>query len=462
MKSSAINFTFLLLFLFVACKDDEEVPNPVINTPNTPDYTVETIIPTGEEQYLNTDSEYIFDQEKLLTFELNLPAASLAIIDSNPAAEQYVEGSLTFEGETISPVGIRYKGSVGAFVGCLTGTDWNSPSGYKICPKLSMKVKINWNGADTKFYGLKKLQFHSQNLDDSQMRERLGYWLFRSMGVAAPRSVHARLIINGNFSGLYALTEQIDGRFVKDNFENDEGNVYKEIWPVTSAGQPESEQAFFNSLETNEDENPSVALMKTFANEIANSNSETIRDVILNRMNLEEIISYAVVDRAIRHDDGPFHWYCSWGSCNNHNYYWYEDPTEEKFHLIPWDLDNAFENIISNSNPVTPIADDWGEISNNCNPFVYGQFGFSQQSAACDRLTRGWASFSEEYDQLKTQFIEGPFSETSVEGLLDVWANQVRDAIIEAKATHQDATSLSQWESAINTLKNQLSYARTH
>ncbi len=462
MKSSAINFTFLLLFLFVACKDDEAFPLPVINNPGPEDFFVETITPTGDEQYLNTDSDYIFDQEKLLTFELNLPAAALAKIDANPAAEEYVEGSLTFEGETISPVGIRYKGSVGAFVNCLSGTDWNNPSGYKICPKLSMKVKINWDGVDTKFYGLKKLQFHSQNLDDSQMRERLGYWLFRSMGVPAPRSVHARLMINGEYSGLYALTEQIDGRFVKYNFDDDDGNLYKEVWPVNSSGQPNSNQAFFYSLKTNEDENPSFALIKAFAEEIANSDSETIKEVILNRMNMEEIISYAVVDRAIRHDDGPFHWYCSGGGCTNHNYYWYEEPTEEKFHLIPWDLDNAFENIIYNTNPVTPIADGWGEISNNCNPFNYGSFGFSQQSAACDRLTGGWASFTEEYDQLKVEFIAGSFSKNSVETLLDTWSDQVRDAIIEAKATHPDATSLSQWESAINTLKNQLTYARTH
>ena len=33
-----------------------------------------------------------------------------------------------------------------------------------------MKIKINWKG-DNKFYGMKKLQFHSQNLDKSKMHE---------------------------------------------------------------------------------------------------------------------------------------------------------------------------------------------------------------------------------------------------------------------------------------------------
>ncbi|GIS57111.1 MAG: hypothetical protein CM1200mP1_10490 [Candidatus Neomarinimicrobiota bacterium] len=73
-----------------------------------------------------------------------------------------------------------------------------SPSGKKICTKLSMKVKIDWKGRKHKFYDLTKLQFHNQNNDPSQMHERLGYWFFRSMGVPAPRSVHAKLIIKVN------------------------------------------------------------------------------------------------------------------------------------------------------------------------------------------------------------------------------------------------------------------------
>ena len=55
-----------------------------------------------------------------------------------------------------------------------------------------------------------------------------------------------------------------------------------------------------------------------------------------------------------------FHWYCGESACHNHNYYWYEDPVTQ-FQLIPWDLDNAFENLVSDENPVTPIKDKWHE-----------------------------------------------------------------------------------------------------
>jgi len=135
-----------------------------------PSNEVIPITPTGNERYVTLDSDYIFDQTTLHTFELTIPQPALEKLDADPAAEEYVEASLTFNGETVSPIGVRYKGSIGAFVDCLSGRTWWEPSGHKTCTKLSMKAKLNWTEPDNTFYGLKKLQFHSQNLDDTQMR----------------------------------------------------------------------------------------------------------------------------------------------------------------------------------------------------------------------------------------------------------------------------------------------------
>ena len=87
-------------------------------------------------------SSYIYDQDKLHRFDIYLTNENLNRIDNDPAAEEYVEGFLVFEGKVIKNVGVRYKGSIGAWVGCLSSPDWINPNGYKICPKLSMKIKI--------------------------------------------------------------------------------------------------------------------------------------------------------------------------------------------------------------------------------------------------------------------------------------------------------------------------------
>ena len=253
-----------------------------------------------ESDYTTGDSSYIFDQNTLHTFELTLSEEDLALIDKQPGKEEYVEGSMTFEGEEIGPVGIRYKGSVGAWVGCVSG-DFFQAEGEKTCTKLSMKVKINWEDTDDTFYGLKKLQFHSQNLDPTKMHERLRYWLFREMGVPAPRSVHARLFINGEYNGIFSLTEQIDGRFTRENFEDGTGNLYKEIWPIRSNGEPRGDGEYAYALKTNEDENPSFEIIRSFASAMGSATADERMQIVQEWMNVDEVLAYAVVDLSLIH-----------------------------------------------------------------------------------------------------------------------------------------------------------------
>ena len=423
---------------------------------------VPIIIPNGSEMYLNQPSDSLFRENHLPILEIDLPTGALNYINSDPSAEIYVEGSLTYNGETISPIGIRYKGSVGAFVGGLSGEDWLNPSGRKTATKLSMKFKIDWKGYHSTFYDLKTLQLHSMNLDNSQMHDRLGYWLFRKMGVPAPRCIHTKLYINGEYNGLFSLVEQIDEQFTEYHFSDGSGNLYKEVWPLKSDNSIQSDRNFYQGLVTNKIQGTNIDIIKSFAENILNADDSEIQTVIDHHMDLNKTIALAVVDRAIRNDDGPFHWYCDWGSCQPHNFFWYENPTNNKVHLIPWDLDNAFENIISNSNPVTAIADIWGDTTNNCQNFEYGDWQLTQKSAACDRIIGGLARYEVEYQQIKDSLINGPMSEFLVNTLIDQWQAQITNATIDAHQMHDDALNPSTWQNAIIELKSQLEHARNN
>ncbi len=449
-----------LLLVAAACSTTTTAAPPTEETPTTT--TAGSAEPPAEQPdaaWVDGSSDVLFDQDTLHTFELNLSEESLAEIDADPTAEQYVEGSLTFLGETIEPVGIRYKGSIGAFVGCVDGSDLFNPSGEKTCTKLSMKVKINWDDPDREFYGVRKLQFHSMNLDPSQLHERLGYHLFREMGVAAPRSVHARLLINGEFSGLYALTEQIDGRFTRHNFPDGTGNLYKEVWPFDPDGSVRDADELIASLRTNEDDSPVATLTTTFAEELlATGNTERVLD---DWMDLDATMAHVVVDRAIRHDDGPFHWYCFGDSCEPHNFYWYEDPSGPTLHLVPWDLDNAFENLVSDVNPVTPVADELGEITNDCDSFGYAGFQLPQRSATCDPLFAAFAEQEARYAEIEDALWNGPLAEDTVEALLDTWVEQITEATTEADELHDDALAAGTWANRVEALKEALDYVRS-
>ncbi len=415
----------------------------------------------AEANYQVGDSEYLFDQEKLHTFEIEISEENLAILDAEPAAEEYVEASLTFEGETLPAVGLRYKGSVGAFVGCTDGGNPFDPSGPKSCPKLSMKVKINWDGSEETFFGQKKLQFHAANLDTTLMRDRLGYHLFREMGVAAPRSTHARLMINGEFAGLFAFVEQVDGRFTRANFDDGKGNLYKDVWPLDINGELTPEDRLLEGLKTNEKDDPSFALTYEFATAVAEASPEDRTAVMAEWMDAESVAAYLAVDRTIPHDDGPLHVYCLGSpTCESHNFYFYEETKARKMHLIAWDLDNAFPADGGLISGVIEIADTWPEITDDCAPFTYGSFGLQQVSAACHPLIGAWAGFDAEYQAALDEFHEGPFSAAEVDPLLDAWTAQIEDAVKEQFEAFGEGLTYEAWQAGLEKFRESLETRR--
>lgn len=416
---------------------------------------------SDEPRFTSGDDDYLFDQEQLHTFEIDLPEASLAEIDADPAAEEYVEGSLTFDGETIEPIGVRYKGSIGAFVGCTAGSNPFAASGPKACTKLSMKLKINWDDPNAEFYGVRRVQLHAQNLDTTLMHERLGYWLFREMGVPAPRSTHARVVVNGEYLGVFALTEEVDGRFARASFDDGTGNIYKEVWPFDAEGSATAAEAFVAGLETNEDDGGSVDIISVFVAEVAAASPDERVDVIDRWTDIETLLTTFVVDRAIRHDDGPMHWYC-FEACAPHNFFWYEDPSRLKVSLIPWDLDNAFDALVPGTMVGTFIAvtDPWGAITADCEPFTSGSFNLLQRSAACDPLIGVLATLEDEYERIRAELLAGPFAEARIAEQLDAWTAQIEPAVAEAEELHSDAPSVASWKIALAALVRGLDDSR--
>ncbi|MBT6434608.1 MAG: hypothetical protein HOK28_16025 [Deltaproteobacteria bacterium] len=395
------------------------------------------------------DASFLFESESVRTFELVVTPEDLAFIDNDPVAEIYVPATLKFEGEEYPDVGLRYKGSAGSYIGC-TEVMGFPPSGPKTCIKLSMKVKLNYTDSDQKFHGLKKLQFHSMNSDDSLMRERLSYYLFRSMGIPAPRTTPIKVLVNGELAGLFLLVEQIDGRFTRSRFgDGGKGNLYKEIWPIH-----QDDASYINALETNEDENPSVEKMQRLRAELENPNKAdraAVSDAWIDR---SYMASYLAVDRTIRNDDGIMHWYCNvdlgqggnTGECGNHNYYWYEEEEKDRMWLIPWDTDLTFKQ---GGMVALPIA--WDEEPDDCAPVSFGPFGYLP--SACDPLISAWATFQEDYKAAVGTLLEGPYTAGNVATLLDTWQAQIADSVEEASLQDGQHLNSNNWLGALDELK---------
>jgi spore coat protein CotH len=442
--------------------------------PAVPTLPETTVAPTTTmPAYATGDDDFLFDPTQLHDFEINLDEPKLAILDEDPAAEEYVEGSLTFNGETIGQIGVRYKGSVGSFLGCTEsgfgGLDGGGfePSGAKTCSRLSMKLKINWDDPDRDFYGVRRLLLHSTKRDDSHMIERSVFWMFGQMGVPAPRATLARVTVNGEFLGIFTLVEQPDGRFADEHFPDGSGNLYKEVWPFDGIGSPQPEERLLDGLETNKGADAGVEIMQSFAEEFAAAEPSQRRAVLEKWTDIDTMLRFLVVDRAVSNEDGPLHWYCGdvtprdneegeatfaatdTAGCAPHNFFWYEDPTARKIHLIPWDVDNSLNALATQ---FIPIPDELGATTDNCQPFFSGVIPLPQISASCDLMIAELAAMDEEYAAIRAELLAGPFSVEGIDEQLELWASLIEESIVEASKLHDDVATPEAWRAAVDSL----------
>jgi hypothetical protein len=385
------------------------------------------------------DSAVIFDESVIRTYELDVEAADWEWLNDNATMEMYVPATLHFEGQTVGEIGIRYKGGYGSLYTCFDS------DGNRTCDKLSIKLAFDEYDEEGRFYGLKKLNFHSMEADASHMHDAIVYKLFRDQDVPAPRTAYARLLVNGELLGLFAVIEQIDGRFTRARFpDGGEGNLYKEVWPEHTTQQP-----YLDALETNEDEQPSADKMVRFAQALADAGEEGFAGVIDEWMDPDQLMRYMAVARLADHWDDIIAFYCAGGPpCFNHNYYWYESTSEDRVWLIAWDVDHTFEE----PSPVRTYFDmpDWDEVDADCTPkdiFL----GVQGRAPACDPFIRGMVTqLWDRYAAASQELLDGDFALAAMNGRID----ELSDLIADAVAEDPNGPTVSAWRNAVMTLRD--------
>jgi spore coat protein CotH len=261
----------------------------------------------GEDSEIGDAADYVFDESVIRTYEVLIDDADWERLNDDPTLEQYVPATLLFEGDEYRDVAVRYKGFYGALRFCF------DMQGNRICKKLSIKLKFSEYDDTGRFYGLKRLNFNSMETDASKMHDVLGYALFREAGVPAPRATYAKLVVNGEPLGLFALVEQIDGAFTRSRFHDEDGgrgNLYKEVWPVHFAPGP-----YLMALKTNREEDPSVDKMSRFAQALDGATDETFLSVLESWTDIDMLMRYLAVDHLTGNRDGITAWYCVFAPC---------------------------------------------------------------------------------------------------------------------------------------------------
>ncbi len=393
-------------------------------------------------------ADYVFDETVIRTYELVIGDADWQWLNDNPTLEEYVPATLIFEGEEYPQVAVRYKGFFGALRLCFDA------QGNRTCKKLSMKLKFSEYDDSERFYGLKRLNFQSMESDLTNMHDVLGHALFREAGVPAPRATYAKLVVNGEPLGLFALVEQIDGMFTRSRFHDEDGgrgNLYKEVWPIHFSPEP-----YLEALRTNREEDPSVDKMIRFARALDQATDETFLSVLESWTDVDVLMRYLAVDRLIDNWDGIVAWYCIFGSCWNHNYYWYEDTARDRMWLIPWDFDGAFQA----PSPIRTFFQmpDWDETPESCEPIPVF-LGIPGMPPACDDFTRRLSTVTWDlYAKATRELLDGPFRVDALHERID----KLADLIAEAVADDPNGPAFEEWEEAVERLKDNVVTIRSY
>jgi spore coat protein H len=377
------------------------------------------------------DLDMLFAATSVPTFDFYLPQADWENLKTNAIKEEFVPAQACYQGRSLGTIGLRFKGSYGTLYECF------DKQGNMICPRLSMKVKFDEYVDEQRFYGLKRLSFNAYRYDDSRMKEKLAYDLFRDSGLVAPRSAWAVLRVNGQSQGLYGMVEPVDGRFTAHHFpQSPDGNLYKEVWPTHA-----SDQQLLYGLDTNTD-NPDVSGYRGFAQAFMAAPGDASRLSTLDKyMGLDYLARFMAAEDAVISYDGTTYFFTDGTNTNNHNYYVYEEsPT--KFTLIAWDLESTFWIDPNHAAP------HWTVLPADCSQ-TYSYWGGKAIAPGCDGVFHALDTDLGKWRAAARALLDGPFSVAAMNAAIDRYSDVIWDA------AHSDPTPTmySSFDGAVSTLR---------
>ena len=282
---------------------------------------------------LAQSADELFDDSIVRDVRITINSKDWAALKENFKENIYYPCSIQVLGVTYFNVGIRSRGL-----------------GSRSQTKPGLRVDADRYAADQTIVGLKSFVLDNLVQDSSMMKERATMAFFRRLGLPVPREAHARLFINNQFSGLYAVVETIDKTFLgrtfgADNHGGTENDGYLFEYNYTKEYR-------FEYLGSNLDE------YKIFEPKTHESQSDTqiwqpIEDMI-QKMNeapdstfvsdMEKYLDLGLFARQIAleafiaEDDGIL----GYAGLNNFYFYRFEDTTRSQF--LEWDKDNAFNS----------------------------------------------------------------------------------------------------------------------
>jgi hypothetical protein len=327
------------------------------------------------------ECDSIYSQDILPTFELEVAQSvwdalynewlhgyENEMMGEDPNPEHPLD-SFKYENEVITNASIRLRGN----------TIW-----WLSQKKMQFEISFNTYDSNGRFHGMRHVLFDGSESNISYLRDRLGLAVLRDAGILAPCANNARIVVNGKYYGLYSNIEKVDKSFLKRNFKNNDGNLYKR------SGSWE--------LKTNEEMPDDTHLDGLLA--AASANDLNALDTYLD---LDQAVLEWAGEAVMPDNDGAW--------AGGYNFYIYDTP-ETGFVIIPWDLDSTFTRVPYDADPVTYLK-----------PMDHGRPMYD--------ITIGDPVWLAKYKQAVKLVHETAYKVDVLQARIDAWSEQIKTAALQ-------------------------------
>jgi hypothetical protein len=268
------------------------------------------------------------------------------------------------------PASITYRGH--AFQGALAKYRGQSSRGY---PKRNLTLKFTKEdrfgdpSALPGFEGKRKIAVTTTFDDNTNLRARLAFELWNRIGVGnvQVKAYNAVVYLNGQFWGIYTITDHIDRYLLEDFGLHEDGNLYQAKthdanFRLTQDTDPAVAKLSLSEGYTKEEGTPiegepgANADLEDLVGWVATSPSESFLSEMGSRIVRREYEDWWLLVSVIIAGDSA-----------GKNSFHYRDPRlgapDARFHVVPWDFNDSFGQTFYNDHADREATRDPEELS---------------------------------------------------------------------------------------------------
>lgn len=268
----------------------------------------------------------IFDAKRVHEIRISFlqPNAwdSLIIYKTGSNDKKYMQATVVFNGKPYYSAGVRLKGQ--------------SSFDYSNEHKKSLKIKFNHYISGQTLNGISTINLNNNFNDPTMIREKLLFDIMRMEKLPAPRTAHAAVYLNNEYIGLFTLVEEINRRFLENEFGNADGSLYEGEPIATFEDLGDELKNYMRSYITKHTENNMADLLEL----IRSINRQGLSDInyakqLEKNLNVQNVLKTWAITNVFYNSD-------AYNTEFVHNFFIYRNTATKRFEWIPFDGNNAF------------------------------------------------------------------------------------------------------------------------